>query len=95
MIRRLFKLGFFLFLLAGWVVAAAALHVVRSPGDVPYVGKVTFVPKTTLTFKDTYIDTTKWSGGDLASHSAIYQRLPASVRTALEKSLLPAVSRAD
>jgi hypothetical protein len=95
MIRALFKVGFFLFLLAGWVVAAASLHVVRSPGDVPYVGKVSVVPKTTLTFKDTYVDTTKWTAGDLASHSGIYQRLPASVRTALEKSLVPAVSQAN
>jgi hypothetical protein len=95
MFRRLFKLGFFLFLLAGWVVAAASLHVVRSPGDVPYVGKVSVVPKQTLTFKGTYVDTTKWTAGDLADHSAMYQRLPASVRTALEKALVPAVSQGN
>lgn len=80
--KKLFKLVKFVFLVAfifgGWALAAASLHVVRAPGSmlwnrVPL--NVQFVPKNTLTFKDTYIDTTKWSVADVDAHPTFVDRL--------------------
>jgi hypothetical protein len=62
----------------GWALAAASLHVVKSPGSMIY-GKVPFnvqlVTKNNLTFHDTYVDTSKWSVSDLDSHKDVVARL--------------------
>jgi hypothetical protein len=80
--KKAFKLFKFVFLVAfvfgGWALAAASLHVVRAPGSmlwdkVPL--NVQFIPKNTLTFKDTFIDTTKWSVADVDAHPDFVKRL--------------------
>jgi hypothetical protein len=62
----------------GWALAAASLHVVKSPGSMVY-GKVPFcvqlVTKNNLTFRDTYVDTSKWSVADLDAHPDVVARL--------------------
>jgi hypothetical protein len=66
------------FVLGGWVLAAASLHVVCAPGKMVFdliPLKVEFIPKSTITFQDTYVDTTKWTSADVASHSAFKDRL--------------------
>ena len=66
------------FVLGGWVLAAASLHVVRAPGKMVFdliPLKIEFIPKSTITFHDTYVDTTKWTSADVASHSAFKDRL--------------------
>jgi hypothetical protein len=37
--------------------------------------RVEFIPKSYITFTDTYVDTTKWTSADVASHSAFKDRL--------------------
>ena len=61
----------FLLLLAmfGWALAAAALHVVVSPGD------LTVVPKERLGLIDTYVDTRRWSMDDVPEHPVVIRRL--------------------
>ena len=70
--EKVFKLCKFVFMVAfifgGWTLAAASLHVVHAPGSmlwnkVPY--NVRVVPKSNLNFKDTFVDTTKWTVADL------------------------------
>jgi hypothetical protein len=66
------------FVFGGWALAAASLHVVRAPGTMlwGYVPvNVQLVPKTNLTFHETYVDTTKWSAADVAAHPAFVDRL--------------------
>ena len=62
----------------GWALAAASLHVVKSPGSMIY-GKVPFtvqlVTKNNLTFRETYVDTSKWSVADLDNHKDVVARL--------------------
>ncbi len=62
----------------GWALAAASLHVVRAPGTMVYgyvPVNVHVIPKNTLTFKDTYLDTTKWSVADVQSRPTFIDRL--------------------
>jgi hypothetical protein len=78
-VKKLMKFVFVLaFVFGGWALAAASLHVVRGPGTMlwGYVPvNVQLVPKTNLTFTDTYVDTTKWSAADVAAHPAFVERL--------------------
>jgi len=78
-VKKLFK---FLFVVAlmfgGWALAAASLHVVRAPGTmafgyVPF--KVQLITKNAITFRDTYVDTTKWSVADAEAHKDVVNRL--------------------
>ena len=68
----------------GWALAAASLHVVKSPGSMVY-GKVPFnvqlVTKNNLTFRDTYVDTSKWSVSDLDAHKDVVARLEQTNKT--------------
>src|SRR2546430_3386900 len=78
-VKKFLKTVFILaFVLGGWALAAASLHVVRAPGTMAW-GKIPFtvqlVPKTTLTFRDTYVDTTHWTSADVAAHPAFKARL--------------------
>ena len=56
-------------LLAGWTLAAGSLHVVRTNN------KVIVIPKNRIHYKDTYVDVTRWTSDDLATHPAIVERL--------------------
>src|SRR5690349_6163974 len=42
-------------------------------GKIPFT--VQFVPKTTLTFQETWVDTTHWTSADVAAHPAFKARL--------------------
>ena len=65
-------------LFGGWALAAASLHVVRAPGTMAW-GKiplnVQLIPKNALTFRETYVDTTKWSVADVEAHRSFVDRL--------------------
>jgi hypothetical protein len=78
-VKKLFKFAFIVaFVFGGWALAAASLHVVRAPGSMcrGYIPlNVQLVPKNALTFRDTYVDTTKWSSADVANHPAFVDRL--------------------
>lgn len=104
--KKVFKLCKFVFMVAfifgGWALAAASLHVVRAPGTmlwnkVPV--NIQFVPKSNLTFKNTFIDTTKWTVADVEAHPAFVARLQQANRTCLieqaEKTPAPAQATAS
>jgi len=78
-VKRLLKFVIVVGLMfGGWALAAASLHVVKSPGSMIY-GKVPFcvqlVTKNNLTFRETYVDTSKWSVADLDAHKDVVTRL--------------------
>ncbi len=82
----------YLFLLAfmfgGWTLAAASLHVVRTPATSKYIPvNLHFVTKNHLTFKDTWVDTTKWNLADLSSHEEFAARLAQAGQLDLVKDL--------
>ena len=58
-------------LLAGNILfmAALSMHVVRAPG------KFAFAAKSQLTLIDAYVDTTNWSGVELADHPMLVSSL--------------------
>jgi hypothetical protein len=83
MIKWLFVLAF---VFGGWVLAASSLHVVRAPGKmvfdyVPF--NVQVVTKNTLSFRDTWVDTTKWTEADVAARPAFKNRLEQAGKLAL------------
>jgi hypothetical protein len=69
--RQIFRASVVVLLLGGWGLAAAAVHVIRVPGQsFPVV-----ITKEHLGYKDTYIDTRKWTVSDDAAHPAVVSRL--------------------
>jgi hypothetical protein len=64
---RLLIVGLFL---AGWGIAALALHVVRARGDA-----IVVIPKQRLHWRDTYVDAREWTLNDVANHPSVVQRI--------------------
>ncbi|MFI5380027.1 MAG: hypothetical protein ACHRHE_12080 [Tepidisphaerales bacterium] len=73
--KKFFRLFVFLLLVGGWALAAASLHLVRTPGAIPKLGMLHVVPKANLTYAQTWLDTTKWTSADLDNHSVFKHRL--------------------
>jgi hypothetical protein len=73
--KKLFLFVMFLMLIAGWALAAASLHVVRTAGPIPKVGGVALVPKDRLTYRETYVDVTAWTDEQLAAHPSLGRKL--------------------
>jgi len=69
MIRRVLKLGVFLFLMLGWVLAGLAVHVIRTPSQ------VLIIPKEHLGFHETFIDARHWTVADIAMHPTVAVRI--------------------
>jgi hypothetical protein len=78
-VKKILKFVFIVaFVFGGWALAAASLHVVRAPGSMcrGYIPvNVQLVPKNTLTFTDTWVDTTQWSAADVDAHPAFRDRV--------------------
>ncbi|MDB5325749.1 MAG: hypothetical protein JWM57_1318 [Phycisphaerales bacterium] len=68
--RRVIRLIIAAFLLTGWLLAAASLHVLILPG-----WNFGLVPKDHLGFTDTYVDARNWTPADAALHPALVKRL--------------------
>lgn len=68
--RLVLRLILTAFLLAGWLLAASAIHVLVLPG-----WNFGLVPKDHLTFTDTYVDARNWTATDAAAHPALVKRL--------------------
>ena len=73
--KKLFLFVTFLMLIAGWALAAASLHVVRTAGPIPKVGGVALIPKDRLTYRETYVDVTAWTDAQLAEHPSLGRKL--------------------
>lgn len=90
----MFKLIKFLFIaafiLGGWALAAASLHVVRTPAPegrwwLPV--QIQFMTKSEMGWKDTWVDTTKWTEADLAWHPDVVKRLDQTGRDFIVKQV--------
>ena len=68
--KRMFRLIVLVLLLGGWTIAAFSLHVIRTQGS-----KIVVIPKQSLDWRDSYVDTSKWTLDDAASHPAVVKRL--------------------
>src|SRR4051812_31853447 len=86
------KLLVLFLMLSGWVVAAASLHVVRTPTTF-----LTFaiVPKNDVTFTDTYADTRTWTMADVPAHRDLVRRIIASNKCDVLSHLADAKSALD
>ncbi|HEV8606609.1 MAG TPA: hypothetical protein VGQ99_14640 [Tepidisphaeraceae bacterium] len=84
--KKLFKLLLVAILLGGWALAASALYLVRAPGrlaGIPrteWAGKLVLIPKDCMGWRDTYVDTSRWTPTDLANHPVVVQRIKESGR---------------
>ena len=85
--KKLLKFVFIVgFVFGGWALAAASLHVVRAPGTMVggYVPlNVQLVPKNSITFRQTYVDTTKWSVADYDANKDLVARFEQVNKSAL------------
>lgn len=79
--KALFKLFLVAFLLGGWALAASAVQVVRTQGTCP-LSCIKFMPKDHLTYRGTWVDTTKWTAADVAAHPRIAEKLHLTVASA-------------
>ncbi len=81
--KRLFKLVVVALVLSGWPLALSAIHVVRTPGQVPGVGSMLpadwgtlhVFTKEQLGFKQTFADTRKWDLENVAMHHTLVTRM--------------------
>jgi hypothetical protein len=56
-------------IVTGWGLAATAMHMIRTPGN------LILIPKDRLGFQDTYVDARQWTSTDLRQHPAVVARL--------------------
>jgi len=86
------------FVFGGWTLAAASLHIVRAPGKMcwGYIpANIQIVPKNALSFRETWVDTTKWSSADVANHATFVDRLHQANKMELVKEAMERPSPAD
>jgi len=81
--KTMLRLFVVVLLLGGWALAAAALHLLITPGPIPWLGGAMLVPKDHLSYRETFADVRKWNAGDLVSHPAITSRLQQLHKTEL------------
>jgi hypothetical protein len=80
-VGKMFKFLIITTWFGGWALAAAALHVVRSPETDGLPLKITLVTKERLNFADTYVDTRKWTIAEaFERHPMVTRRLFATGR---------------
>jgi hypothetical protein len=70
--KTTFRLIVALLLLAGWGLAASAMHVIRTGGS-PVI-----IPKDRLALRDTYVDVRNWTIDDVSKHPSVAKRLIAT-----------------
>jgi hypothetical protein len=73
--KKVFRLLVAAMLVGGWGLAALSLHVVRSPGSPQWLGRITLLPKDRITWRQTWVDTTKWTSVDLVRNAAVVERI--------------------
>src|SRR5436190_4389451 len=70
--KRILRLIVAVVLVAGWMLAASSLHVVRTAGS-PIM-----IPKDRLALRDTYVDVRNWTLDDVSNHPGVVKRLIAT-----------------
>jgi hypothetical protein len=82
--KAMFRLIVLILLIAGWSLAALSLHVVRT------ASKVVIIPKESLGFHDSYVDTRNWSMDDVANHPIVVNDLIAHNKADVLQNVAPA-----
>ncbi len=97
--KRMFKLFVVLTVMAGWPLALSAIHVVRTPGQLPMVGSslpdwgtVHVFTKESLGFKQTFADTRAWTLEDIANRPQLVSRM---IARGMTTEIAPAGSPED
>jgi hypothetical protein len=67
--KQIFRSIVFILFVGGWALASSAVYVVRTPS------KFIIVTKDQLGYRDTYVDTRKWTLPDDGNHPALVARL--------------------
>jgi hypothetical protein len=93
--RWFFRLILLLLLVGGWTLAASAVHVVRSRDANSGKDRWILVPKSRLSFTDTYADVRNWSPSDAAAHRPLVRRLIDAEKATALAHLVPPESRND
>jgi hypothetical protein len=88
----MFKFFFLILFAIGWALAAASLHIIRTPSNFL---TVSFLPKNELTFDDTYVDTRLWTIDDVPHHRDLVVRLLATGKTDVIAHIADAHSSRD
>lgn len=70
--KNIFRLIVFVLLVCGWGLAAASLHVVRTPAA---SREFIVVPKNRIGIRHTYVDTRAWTLDDASNHPAVVRRM--------------------
>jgi hypothetical protein len=92
--KRLLKLVVVLVMIGGWPLALAAIHVVRTPGQLPAIGSmlpewgtVHVFTKQRLGFRQTFADTRTWTIDDVLAKPTLTSRM---VELGMTSELAPA-----
>lgn len=94
--KKLLKLLVAVLFVGGWALAASAVHVVRTPGPIPYIGSLKVVPKDQLGYCRTFVDTTHWSAADIAANPDLATRAKLSAAACDAKpSCCPVTAQQD
>lgn len=85
--KTMFRLIVLVLLLAGWSLAALAIHVVRGANN-----RIVVIPKQSLGYHDIYVDTRNWSLDDVANHPTGVNDLIAHGKADVLQNVSPADS---
>jgi hypothetical protein len=70
-VKAIFRLTVLLLLLSGWCLAAAAIHVIRTPTTITIVSR----DRLGCPWDDVFVDTRQWTIHDVGRHPAVVWRL--------------------
>lgn len=76
--KALFKFILLVLFLAGWALAAAAVHVIATRKPDGTGTRVIVVPKDRVRFQETFADVRGWTLNDVAAHPDLTRRLIAT-----------------
>src|ERR1700753_3784939 len=82
--KSIFRLIVLVLLLAGWAMAALAIHVVRGTNN-----RIVVIPKQTLGYHDCYVDTRSWSLDDVSNHPTVVNALIAHGKADVLQNVAP------
>ena len=72
--RMIFRLLMLMLMLGGWVLAAASLHVIRTPSTIALVPRSRLCASLSA-IAETYVDTRTWTMVDVSNHPNLVKRV--------------------
>lgn len=93
--KTAFRLIVGFLLIAGWAVAALAMHVVRGLDLADGSDRWLVIPKGRLGIAETYVDVRAWTPHDVGRHPALVKRLIEAGKADLLAATAPVEKRGD